>query len=268
MSQLTEMFGKLRESGRKALMPYFMGGYPDRAAFERLLLMAQDVGADAIEVGIPFSDPLADGPTIQEAGQKALAGGATPGSVLDTIANLRGELRIPVAVMTYVNPVLRIGPERFADQAGQAGVCGLIVPDLPPEESASIRDAAAECGIDLIQFVAPTTPDKRIARIAKSATGFIYLVSVTGVTGERPDEQFDLAGQIARVHSHTSLPLCVGFGISTPRQAADVSRIADGVIVGSALIKAMASQPGDPVGAAAELLSEMRKSMDAGGGAA
>jgi tryptophan synthase alpha chain len=234
-------FAAARGEGRAALMPYLMGGFPDQEIALAVAAAYADAGADLIELGVPFSDPLADGPTIQAADTAALAAGATLGSVLETCAAV-GE-RLPVALMVYANMVLATGATEFADRAGQAKASGVIVPDLPVEEQGPIREALAERGLALIPLVAPTTPPERRARICASAGGFVYLVSTVGVTGEREQLPHELTGLIAAAKQEASVPVAVGFGISTPEQAADVGEVADGVIIGTRLVRAVADAP-------------------------
>lgn len=263
MCSLEKVFARLREQRKKALIPYLMGFYPDRGAFREILLAADRAGADAIEIGIPFSDPIADGPVIQEAGQKALASGAAAGRILDDLAGLKGELSAALALMTYANVVISFGVERFFDRAAGAGVVAALIPDLSLEESAPFREAAKAHGIDLVQFVSPTTPESRMSKIAEVAGGFIYIVSVTGVTGARPGEGFDLGELIGSVKSYADLPVCVGFGISTPAQARAVTRMADGAIIGSAIIEIIKkTAPGDEAAAVEEYLGKVRRAMD------
>ncbi len=222
---------------RAALMPYLMGGYPSIEDSLAAGLAAADAGADLLELGIPFSDPLADGPVIQAAGSAALAAGASTDGVLEVCAALAP--RAPVVLMTYVNVVLARGVERFVGQAAEVGAAGLIVPDVPLEESAELREACDAAGLALVPLVAPTTPEERLGAIGARARGFLYTVSVTGTTGERA--AVDAGDLLARVRAHTQVPLALGFGIATPEQAAAAADAgADGVIVGSRLVRAAA----------------------------
>jgi tryptophan synthase alpha chain len=221
---------------RAALMPYLMGGYPDLETSLRIGEACVEAGADVLELGVPFSDPLADGPVIHAAATEALRAGVTMASVLDVAAALAPAL--PVVLMTYVNTVLAPGVERFLERLAENGVSGLIVPDLPLEESDEIADAAAGAGIALVPLVAPTTPDERMAAIGARARGFMYVVSLTGTTGERSSAASGAAALLERAHAATEVPVALGFGISTPehaRAAADAG--ADGVIVGSRLVR-------------------------------
>jgi len=226
---------------RAALMPYLMGGFPSMEESREVGLACVDAGADLLELGIPFSDPLADGPVIHAAGTAALRGGATPGAVLEVCEALAD--RVPVALMVYAN--LLVGHDAFVERAAGAGAAGLIVPDLPHDESAELRTACDAHGLALIPLVAPTTSDERISVIGADARGFVYTVSLAGTTGERSDLPPELKTTVDRVRSATELPVAVGFGISTPEQAGQVGEIADGVIVGSRLVRA-AGEGGAP----------------------
>jgi tryptophan synthase alpha chain len=224
-------------SGRAALMPYLMGGFPDLDASAAIGEACADAGADLVELGVPFSDPLADGPVIHAAGTRALAAGATLHGVLDVAA--RVSERLPVVLMCYANPILARGLERFADELVAAGVSGLIVPDLPLEEGEPIRDACDAAGLALVPLIAPTTPAERMEAIVSRARGFVYTVSVTGTTGERAAVDGSLASVLGQAKAHSPVPVAVGFGISTPEQAAAAAAAgADGVIVGSRLVRA------------------------------
>jgi tryptophan synthase alpha chain len=237
MSRIAETFARLRAEQRTALMPYLMVGFPERESTLELVPALEQAGADMFELGIPFSDPLADGATIQRAGQQALANGVTLPFCLETVAALRARgVRAPLLLMGYYNPLLRYGLQQASADLAAAGGDGWIVPDVPPAEAGSLRDAASTHGLDLIMFVAPTTPDERIASIARLASGFLYCVSITGVTGSRQTLWSGLGDFLARVRRHSDLPLVVGFGISTAEHVAHVGTLADGAIVGSALI--------------------------------
>jgi tryptophan synthase alpha chain len=223
--------------GRAALMPYLMGGFPDLETSVAIGAACADAGADLVELGVPFSDPLADGPVIHAAGTRALENGATLHRVVGAATRIAE--RLPVVLMCYANPVFARGADRFAAELVDAGVSGLIVPDLPLEEAAGVRAACDGVGLALVPLIAPTTPAARMAEIARSARGFIYTVSVTGTTGERGTVDRSLASVIAGAKRHSEVPVAVGFGISTPEQAAEaVATGADGVIVGSRLVRA------------------------------
>jgi tryptophan synthase alpha chain len=246
MSRLDETFARLRARGERALLPYFTAGDPSLADTRRLVIEAARRGADVVELGVPFSDPLADGPVIQRAGTRALAAGATVARVLETVAGLRGEIDVPIVLLTYYNPVLAFGLKAFARTAVDAGVDGAIVADLPPEESDPLGTEAAAAGLDLVYMVAPTSTVARVRLIARRSRGFIYVVSLTGVTGERQQLPADMATQIATIRRETAMPVCVGFGISTPAQVATVGRVADGAAVGSAIVRLVESRAGSP----------------------
>jgi tryptophan synthase alpha chain len=261
-NRIATTFEALRDDGRTALMPYLTLGYPQRESALTLVPALVEAGADLIELGVPFSDPLADGATIQAAAQQALANGMTLSLCLKQAAALRARgMTAPFVLMGYYNPILQMGQERFAHRAAVAGVDGVIVPDLPPEESDVLRSALQAREIDLIFLLPPTSGDGRVQFVTGHTSGFLYLVSLTGVTGARDHLPPDLESFVARVRSATELPLAVGFGISTPAQAAQVARIADGVIVGSALIKAIGTGE-DPLVAAGAFIASLRAGMD------
>lgn len=240
-ARIAAAFQSAREEGRAALMPYLMGGFPDQETASAVAEAYADAGADLIELGVPFSDPLADGPVIHAADTAALNAGATLDSVLETCAAV-GE-RVPVALMVYANMVLATGPGEFADKALAAGAAGAIVPDLPLEERGPVAEALDECGLALIPLVAPTTPPERRAAICDRASGFVYLVSTVGVTGERDEFPPELSELVASAKEEASVPVAVGFGISTPEQAATVGEIADGIIIGTRLVREVADAP-------------------------
>jgi tryptophan synthase alpha chain len=248
-------------AGGAALMPYLMGGFPDQETATAVANAYVNAGADLIELGVPFSDPLADGPTIHAADTAALAAGATLETVLETCAAV-GD-RIPVALMVYANMILARGVEEFSRLAAEAGAAGVIVPDLPLEEQREIADSLDARGLALIPLVAPTTPPGRRAEIRTRAHGFVYLVSTVGVTGERDELPPELAELISTVKEEASVPIAVGFGISTPEQAAAVGEIADGVIIGTRLVRAVADAPGRDaaVAAVADFLRDTRAAL-------
>jgi tryptophan synthase alpha chain len=242
---------------RAALMPYLMGGYPSADASVEAGLAAAAAGADVIELGIPFSDPLADGPVIHAAATDALAAGATPHGVLRVCERVAAE--VPVVLMVYVNVVLTAGPEAFALRAASAGAAGLIVPDLPHDEAGEVRAACEAEGLALVPLVAPTTPPERVAEIGADARGFVYTVSLTGITGERDALPPGLAETVERVRGSTEAPVAVGFGISTGEQARAVGELADGVIVGSRIVRAAGEGGAAAVGAVVgELAAALR----------
>ncbi|PWH15250.1 MAG: tryptophan synthase subunit alpha [Anaerolineae bacterium] len=243
---------------RPIFMPYFPVGYPEIPTSIDILESLARNGADLIEVGLSFSDPLADGPVIQHATQIALQNGVSTRDGISTIAELRRRgIEIPLILMGYYNPILAYGLERFVQDAVQAGTDGFIIPDLPPEEADELEQILQKYETPLITMLAPTTSEDRMERLAHRARGFIYLVSVTGVTGARSDIPAELGELIARVRRHTAVPVCVGFGISTPAQAAAVGQVADGVIVGSACVREIGESE-IPVQAAAEFARKYR----------
>ena len=242
---------------RAALMPYLMGGFPDVETSLRVGLACAESGADLVELGIPFSDPLADGPVIHAAGTHALAAGVTPGDVLGVCETLSE--RIPVVLMVYANLVLTGGPDAFVDRAAGAGAAGLIVPDLPHDEAGDLRAACDRRGLALVPLVAPTTTPERIREVGRDARGFVYTVSVTGTTGEREELPPELARTVEGVREATALPVAVGFGIASAEQARRVAELADGVIVGSRLVRAAGEGGPRAIGeAVAELSAALR----------
>ena len=262
MSRIAATFDQLHRAGRAALMPYLPMGYPQQESALALVPALVEAGADLVELGVPFSDPLADGATIQAASQQALANGMTLSLCLEQAAALRGGgVEAPFILMGYYNPMLQMGLEEFARRAAEAGIDGVIVPDLPPEESIALQSALDVQAIALILLAAPTCDRERLQLVAARTSGFLYLVSLTGVTGARDQLPTDLENFVAHARAATSLPLAVGFGISTPDQAARVARIADGVIVGSALVRAVAAGR-DPVVAASTFVASLRAGID------
>lgn len=254
-------FDRTGEQGRAALMPYYTIGFPDLPQSLEILEEIARAGADLIELGVPFSDPLADGPTIQHATQVALERGTTLGACLEVVSALRQRgVEQPLILMGYYNPILAYGIERFTRDAAAAGVDGLIVPDLPAEEAGELETACQAHELALIYLLAPTSTAKRIEVIAARSTAFIYLMSLTGVTGARQSLPPDLAAFIQRVRGQTDLPLAVGFGISTPQQARQVAGLAEGVIVGSAVIRAV-EEAMDPCQAAGRFIQELSRGL-------
>jgi tryptophan synthase alpha chain len=241
--RIAAAFARARAEGRVSLIPYVMSGYPDLPTSEALAVALCEAGADVLELGVPFSDPLADGVTIQAAAQHALEQGMTLAGALDLAGRVAARCETPVVLMGYYNPIYSYGVERFCRRAGQAGVAGLIVPDLPPEEAEPLRAAAAEHGIELIFLISPTSTDARIEQVAQVAGrtggGFVYCVSLSGVTGARDRLPEHLAAFIARIRAYTTLPLAVGFGVSQPEHVAEIGRLADGAVVASALLNAV-----------------------------
>ncbi len=256
VERIEAIFKRARKEQRAAFMPYHAMGYPTRADTLAVISALAGEGADLFEIGIPHSDPLADGPTVQTATYTALTQGTTVADCLKMVAELRAQgVDQPFCAMTYYNPLFAYGVERFVADAAAAGIDGLIVPDLPPEEAGELEAACREAGLATVYLLAPTSTEARIKTVAAHSTGFIYMVSVAGITGARTELPPGLAAFVARVRRHTDLPLAVGFGIGTGPQAAAVADIADGVIVGSALVKA-AAQP-DGVNVARQLGAEL-----------
>ena len=262
VARIEAVFAASREEGRAALMPYMVGCFPDREGAREVARSYAGAGADLVEVGIPFSDPLADGTVIHAAATAALSKGADLDAALEACGEL-GE-GIPSVAMCYVNMILALGPRRFAGRLAAAGAAGAIVPDLPLEESEEIDEALAAEGLALVPLVAPTTPPDRRRRICEAARGFVYVVSVAGVTGEREEVPSHLAELVAAVKEEASVPVAVGFGIGTPQQAAAVGEIADGVIVGTRLVRAVAESDGAAAGAeaAAAFIADVRSALE------
>jgi tryptophan synthase alpha chain len=261
LARIASAFAAARGEGRSALMPYFTAGYPDIATSEAVLRAIAAAGADLIELGVPFSDPLADGPTIQRSTQMALEHGITVARCLEMVARLRrAGVTLPLLLMGYVNPFLAYGVSRCIADAATAGADGFIVPDLPPEEAAEFETACLEHGLALVYLLAPNSTQERIAAVAAHGSGFAYLVSLSGVTGARATLAPDLADFVARARADIAMPLGIGFGISTPEQARAAGRLADGVIVGSALVKAV-GEAADPVSSASSFVRVLRKAL-------
>lgn len=254
MSRIAGAFAGVRSQQRLALIAYLTAGYPSLDATPALVEAVARAGADMVELGIPFSDPLADGPTIQATAQAALKQGVTVGRVLEVARAARQRTAVPLLIMTYVNPVLAFGVDAFCRQAAQAGIDGLIVPDLPPAEAGELRAAAQRAGLDLVFFVAPTSTPARIASACAAATGFIYCVALTGVTGARDRLDPAVLPLVRSVRAQTSLPVVVGFGLSRREHLDALRGVADGAIVASALLDAIREEPADAVGAAARFV--------------
>lgn len=255
-SAIAERFAALRASGRRALVAYITAGHPDAKRSLRLLHAIEQAGADVIEVGVPFSDPMADGPVIQASSQTALAAGMTFDGALDLIR--RAGLTIPVVLFSYLNPVLAAGPDAL-DRAARSGADGILITDLPVGSDPDLEQRFVSGPLAFIRLVAPTTPAERMAHIARHGSGFVYLISRLGVTGARDELPRELPDTVSRLRRATTLPICVGFGVSTPTQAAAVARLADGVVVGSAIVRAA----GESVDRAAELVGSLRSAIDA-----
>lgn len=236
MSRIEKVFFELKKANKKALIPFVVGGYPSLEVSERLIRGLSENGADIIEIGIPYSDPLADGLTIQRAYEVALKNGVDTDDILALAGRLAKKITTPLIIMTYYNIIYRYGEERFATAAKEVGIAGVIIPDLPVEEAADWKKIAETNYLDTIFLAAPTSPGDRISLIAEASKGFIYCLSLTGVTGARSEVSKDLAAFITRIRAKTEKPLAVGFGISSPEAAKNAVKLSDGVIVGSALI--------------------------------
>jgi tryptophan synthase alpha chain len=257
---MTRIAQTFKQPGHKALIAYVTVGYPTiESTLTAVPLLVQN-GCDMIELGIPFSDPLADGVTIQKASHSALKNGVTPGVCLDIARELSHKVDVPLLFMTYYNPVFSYGLEDFCHDCSKSGISGLIIPDLPPDESSRLQAIATQKGIDLIYLLAPSSSEERIKLVAERSRGFIYLVSITGVTGTRNSLPQDLEPFVARVRKVAQQPLCVGFGISTPEQANQVAQQADGVIIGSRIIQLMESD--DNLQAMSMFIKELRIALD------
>ncbi len=240
VDRISTAFERCRARGEAALVTYVMAGDPDVAASKSMALACAEGGADLLELGIPFSDPIADGPTIQHAAERALAAGTTTGDVLAVAAAVRARSQVPIALMGYLNPILAHGVPRFARDCARAGVDALIVPDLLPEEAGEIAPALAARGIRTVFLLAPTSGPERIEAAARAATGFLYFVSVTGVTGARKPAPAEIGPLVEAVRARSSVPVVIGFGVSTPAQARALGGLADGVVVGSAIVRQIA----------------------------
>jgi len=251
MSRIEDKFAELKGRGETALVTFVTAGDPDLGVTEEIVLQLERSGCDLIELGVPFSDPMADGPTIQLSSERALASGTTLPAILELVRRLRTRTQVPIVLMGYFNPIFIYGAERFAVDAAAAGVDGLLVVDLPPEEAAELKGATDQAGLDLIFLLTPTSDSSRVEAVSRLGRGFIYYVSVAGVTGARSEVADTLAARVTSVRDELKLPLVVGFGISNPSQAAQVAKVADGVVVGSALVKYFERYQG------AELLQEL-----------
>jgi len=243
VNRIADAFARAKAEGRPALVTYVMAGDPDLETSKAVALACVEGGADLLELGVPFSDPIADGPTIQAAAERALAAGTTTKKVLEVAAHVRARSQVPIALMGYLNPMLSHGLDRFAADCGRAGVDALIIPDLLPEESGELAPALAANGVRSVFLVAPTSGPARVEAAARAATGFVYFVSVTGVTGAGSAVAKDIGALVQAVRAKASVPVVIGFGVSTPAQARELGKLADGVVVGSAIVKKVA-EPG------------------------
>ena len=262
-TRISRRFGELRRAGDLGLVAYITAGDPSLDATRGIVLAAAEAGADVVELGVPFSDPLADGPVIQRASERALKSGTTLTGVLDLVRDIRQHSQVPLVLFTYFNPVLQLGLDEFAARAQSAGADGALVTDLPPEDSADYRYALRSRGLDTIFLFAPTTGDNRMRRIADVSSGFLYVISRTGVTGERDALADDLPALLRRARSATTLPLAVGFGISLPGHVSVLGGLADAAVVGSALVAEVERAPG-PEEAASNVAARIRLLKQAG----
>ena len=258
-SAIARRFSERASEGRAALVPYLTAGFPKPSTTVPMLEAAADAGADVIELGIPFSDPLADGPTIQRSSFLALQRGTTVDGVLEALRTFRDRRDTPVVLFTYLNPVLRRGLDRFCREAVAAGTQGLLLTDLPVGTDPEVEDTVRAAGLDLIRLLAPTTPPERVSLVADGGSGFLYYISRTGVTGARSELRAELAAELVALRRLVSLPIAVGFGISTPDQAREVATVADGVVVGSALVSQLDREG---IRGASAFLRSLREGMD------
>jgi tryptophan synthase alpha chain len=264
MGRIGERFAMLRARGERALIPFLTAGDPDLAATHSLVLALARAGADLIEIGIPFSDPLGDGPVVQRANERALRSGTSLRRVLELVGTLRSQVDVPLVLMGYANPILAMGRSEFVEAASAVGVDGVIVVDLPPEEDEALFACLAGYGVDPILLAAPTTEPKRLAMLADRTRGFLYYVSLTGVTGARNQLARGIEESVRSIRISSNVPVCVGFGVSTPEHVRELARFADGVVVGSALIEAIQrAAPGTAVDAAASFVAALKAPLRA-----
>ncbi|MDI6725964.1 MAG: tryptophan synthase subunit alpha [Smithellaceae bacterium] len=246
MNRIDKTFQEMKQKKAKALIAYITAGHPSLEETARLIPAIAEAGADIIEIGVPFSDPTADGPIIQQASQRALQGGANLPAILEMIRLVRQDCQVPLILFSYYNPIHAFGPERFACEAKEAGVDGVLIVDLPPEEARELRCFTEPAGLAFISLLAPTSPEERIGLISRSATGFLYFVSITGVTGTASPDMNQLQRDIARVRMISDIPLAVGFGISTPQQAQEIAPLGDAVVIGSVLVDLIDREAASP----------------------
>lgn len=242
-TMITKTFKKLRREGRKAFIPYIMVGDQNLEKTREFVSLFEECGADIVELGVPFSDPLADGPTIQRASERALRNGVTLRKVISHIREFRQEIKIPIVLMTYYNPIFKYGVELFVTDAQGSGIDGVIIPDLPPDEAEEFIRLAKKSRLDTIFLLSPTSTDDRIKKVVKASTGFIYYVSITGITGATLLLNGSMEVLISKIKKYTDKPIAVGFGVSTPQEASTVAMVSDGVIIGSAIVKKLHNSP-------------------------
>ena len=255
MSKITDAF-----KNGKAFIPFVTGGDPNLETTEKILIEMEKRGADLIEIGVPFSDPIAEGPVIQEANERALAAGCTIDRLFDMVKRARATVKVPMVYLTYINPIHTYGKEKFMKRCVECGIDGLIIPDLPYEEKGEVKDVCAQYGVEMISLIAPTSKE-RITMIAKEAQGFIYCVSSLGVTGVRSEIKSDIGGMVELCRAASSQPVAVGFGISTPEQAKKMAALSDGAIVGSAIVKIVAANGENSVSAVGDYVEMMKKAV-------
>jgi len=246
MNRIEKKFQQLKKSKQKAFIAYITAGYPNISITEKLIKEFDRIGVDILELGVPFSDPMADGPVIQDASRVALEIGVNLEKIFNLVKRARPICDIPICLMTYYNPVFCYGEAKFCQTAKRSGVDGVIIPDLPPEEAASFRKLAAQNNLDIIFLLSPTSSPERIKMVSAASKGFIYYVSLTGVTGARKKLPVDISQQVKAIKKYTAKPVCVGFGVSQASQAKEINRVADGVIVGSAIVKKIQENLGRP----------------------
>ena len=265
MSRISDRFARLKAEGRAGLVTFVTAGDPDMARFDAILAGLPAAGADLIEIGMPFSDPMADGPAIQAAGLRSLQGGTKLAQILTAVSRFRSQdLETPIVLMGYYNPVYRYGAERFAKDAAFVGVDGLILVDLPPEESAEFTPFGDAAGLDFIRLTTPTTDEHRLKTVLPGASGFLYHVAIAGITGTRSAAAADVAQVVERLKRHTDLPIAVGFGIRTPEQAAEIARIADAAVVGTAIVETVAAHQESDAATLAAAVHDQVKALAAG----
>ncbi|MBI5971379.1 MAG: tryptophan synthase subunit alpha [Deltaproteobacteria bacterium] len=267
-TRISRAFARLKDKGKKALIAFVTAGDPDIAATRELVLTLEASGADIIELGIPFSDPMADGPTIQASSERALKKGTTPEDVLDAVKKIRKTSEIPIVLFGYYNPIFSYGVKKFSRKAKEAGADGVLVVDLPAEEAGELKEELCKNGLDLIFLLTPTSDAERMKLTSNVATGFIYFISITGVTGARQSVSKNISSYVKKIRCFSSIPVVVGFGVSTPVQANAVSSCSDGAVVGSAIINVIAARQNDRKALLAdvgEFVSSLKKGMNARG---